>query len=144
MFASEIEEIEAQLGLLITEILPKLILPPMSSDGLSAIMSLNIGIGGGEAARFLEEVSKMYQGYAETRGWKHEVLSSNEGPQAKGVGGNGFRELTLKFTPGETYDDQPSRCYGDLMWESGIHRVQRVPPGATVDKMHSSTINVSV
>ena len=143
MFALELESQEEELDKIVQEDLIRLLLPQTSTDSLPAVLSLNVGIGGGEAARFLEELSKMYKVYAETRGWDIEVLSAVEGPQAKGSGGNGLRETTIKFRPNQ-HGDVNEFCFGDLMWESGVHRVQRVPPGSTVDKMHSSTVTVNV
>ncbi|ORX34764.1 hypothetical protein BD324DRAFT_634864 [Kockovaella imperatae] len=143
MFASEMASHIEQLDLIVQDQLSSLLLPQLSSDSLPAILSLHVGIGGGEAARFLEELAKMYKVYAAKKGWQVETLSEVEGPQAKGPGGNGLRETTMKIFPGE-YGDEDASCFGDIMWESGIHRVQRVPPGATVDKMHSSTVSVNV
>lgn len=143
MFELEREGLLAEFDELITTTIPRHILPPLPAAGLPAMMSLTAGIGGGEAARFLEEMSKMYRRHAEKRGWKVEVLSSTEGAQAKGAGGNGFREMTVKFSPGD-WSEEGAECFGELMWEKGTHRVQRVPPGATVDKLHSSTVNCTV
>ena len=143
MFESEHEALISEIDTLLLTILPKLILPPISASTLPSIMTLTAGIGGGEAARFLEEMSRMYIRYGQVKGWKVEIMSSAEGPMAKGTGGNGFREMTIKFTLGE-WVEEGTECFGELMWEKGTHRVQRVPHGATVDKMHSSTINVNV
>lgn len=142
MFVAEDEALESEIDDLILNILPPLLLPPSSTYNLPAMMTLNVGIGGGEAARFLEEISVLYTRYAEKEGWSVEVMNAVEGPPGKGSGSNGFREMTMKFIPSQWDKDKP--CYGDLMWENGTHRVQRVPPGATVDKLQSSTITISV
>lgn len=143
MFVSEHQALLTEFDNLLLVILPRLILPPIPASSLPTILSLTAGIGGGESSRFLEEMSKMYINHANTKGWKVEVLSSAEGAMAKGTGGNGFREMTIRFSPGE-WAEEGAECFGELMWEKGTHRVQRVPPGATVTKMHSSTVNVNV
>lgn len=143
MFAAEHEELVAELDNLITIILPQLLLPPLPEGALPALMTLTAGIGGGESARFVEEMGKMYTKYAKDKGWTVQVMSASEGAMAKGSGGNGFRELTLQFAP-SSWAEEGAECFGELMWEKGTHRVQRVPPGATMDKMQSSTININV
>lgn len=143
MFAAELEGLIIELDNLVSNILPKLLLPPLPAAALPTMMTLTAGIGGGESARFVEEVSRMYIRHAEKRGWGVEVLNAVEGAVAKGPGGNGFRELTVKFLP-STWGEDRAECFGELMWEKGVHRVQRVPPGVTVDKMQSSTINLVV
>ena len=143
MLISEMEAQKGRLDVIVIDELARLLLPPSHSAGLPVILSLNVGIGGGEAARFLEDLARMYRNYSDSKGWQAETLSESEGPLAKGGGGNGLRETTIKFSP-RAYTAEGEACYGDLMWETGIHRVQRVPPGATVDKIHSSTVTVTV
>ena len=143
MFTSEHDALVSEYDKLLLDFLPKLLLPSLPAAPLATMMTITAGIGGGEAARFAEELSRMYTRYAEKMDWIVEVFSAVEGPAARGVGGNGFREITIKFSLGPRADENAS-CFGDLMWERGIHRVQRVPAGAAVDKMHSSTVSVSV
>ena len=143
LFEAEKESLTAEIDKLVTETLPQLLLPPLNEAPLAAMMTITAGIGGGESARFAEELSKMYTKHGESKGWKIEVLNTVEGAMAKGSGGNGFREITLKYSPGE-WAPEGTEVFGDLMWEKGTHRVQRVPPGTNVDKMQSSTVNVTV
>jgi peptide chain release factor 1 len=143
MFTAEYDGLIAEIDNLITNILPQILLPPLPAAPLPAMMTLTAGIGGGESARFLEEMSKMYMKYAENKGWTVKIISASEGAMAKGSGGNGYREMALKFLPSEWAEDG-AECFGELMWEGGTHRVQRVPPGASVDKLQSSTVNVNV
>jgi peptide chain release factor 1 len=143
MFISEHEDLLTEFDNLVTVILPQLILPPLPAASLPAIMTLTAGIGGGESARFLEDMSKMYTRHAENRGWRAQIISASEGAMAKGSGGNGYREMTIKFLPAE-FAEEGAECFGELMWEKGTHRVQRVPPGSTVDKLQSSTVNANV
>lgn len=143
MFIFEHDELLAEIDNLVSVVLPQLILPPLPAASLPAIMTLTAGIGGGESARFLEEMSKMYTRHAESKGWRAQIISASEGAMAKGSGGNGYREMTIKFHPAEFADDS-AECFGELMWEKGTHRVQRVPPGSTVDKLQSSTVNANV
>jgi peptide chain release factor 1 len=142
MFKAEHERLVSELEDVILNVLPQLLLPPQPDSFLPAMVTLTAGIGGGEAARFLEEMSKMYTRHSALKGWTVEVLNATEGAMAKGTGGNGYREMTLKILPNP--HGEPQECFGELMWEKGTHRVQRVPPGATITKMHSSTVNVNV
>jgi peptide chain release factor 1 len=108
-------------------------------------MSLNVSIGGAEACAFLTELSKAYTLYAEHRRLKMEVISSTEGPPSKGFAGH--REMSMKFMPGTRYEgeDEIDRgCYGALRYETGLHRVQRVPVNESGGKIQSSLVNISV
>jgi peptide chain release factor 1 len=136
MFESEhdslLEELDAALDLL-----PDLLLPPSETAHLPAIMTLNAGVGGSEAALFVEEMSRTYQRFAEKRGWKTEIMSSSEGAGSKG--GGGLREITMKFEP-PPYGGEDSELYGLVKWERGVHRVQRIPQTETQGRVHTSTI----
>lgn len=143
MFEAELPELIGEMDQLLDTRLPQMLLPPLLTAGLPMVMTVMCGIGGGEAARFAEELSVMYRRFAEKRGWKTEVLSSVEGPPAKGSGGNGYREITMRFNVGE-FSEEGAECFGLFMWEKGVHRVQRTPPGATVNKLQTSTANVTV
>jgi peptide chain release factor 1 len=133
MASEEIADLEAQIASLLTERLPALLLPQISTDDLSAMLELKSGVGGDEASLFVEQVSRMYIRYANEQGWKSEILSKTPG-NAGGLGG--FKEITLKIIG--------QGAYGDLRFERGVHRVQRVPETESAGRVHTSTIAVVV
>lgn len=147
MFASESFSLKAELDTLLSNILPRLILPPLSSSSLPALVSINAGAGGAEASLFSEELVKMYLRFAEKRGWKVEVMSRVEGAASQKGGPGGLREMTIRFEPGPSVGNQEGgegEVYGSLKWERGVHRVQRVPVTETQGRMHTSTVAVVV
>ena len=93
-------------------------------------MEIRAGAGGDEGALFTAELSKMYLKFAENKGWKTEVLSSN----AIGIGG--YKEIIFSV--------KGSNVYGDLKYEAGTHRVQRVPETEKQGRVHTSTSTVIV
>ncbi len=107
-----------------------LLLPKDPLDEKNIILELRAGAGGDEAGLFVTDLSRMYSRFAETMGWKVEVLSSNE----TGVGG--YKEMSLAVT-----GDQ---VYSQMKFESGVHRVQRVPTTESSGRIHTSTITVAV
>ena len=125
----EIPELEERLESLYEEILESM-LPPEPSDSRNTIMEIRAGTGGDEASLFAGDLFRMYARYAEQRGWKMEVLSSSESE----VGG--FKEIIFLIT-GES-------VYRDLKWESGVHRVQRVPVTEAGGRIHTSAATVAV
>jgi peptide chain release factor 1 len=135
MFRAEYDALCSELDHLVASTLPQLLLPPLATASLPAIMSLNAGVGGSDAALFVEEMTRMYTRFAEQRGWKMEIMSQVEGPGGKG--GGGYREFTMKL---EGWDE----VYGQLQWETGVHRVQRVPATETMGRVHTSTVAVVV
>jgi peptide chain release factor 1 len=126
---AEIPELEAQLESLYEEIL-ECMLPPDASDSRNTIMEIRAGTGGDEASLFAGDLYRMYTRFAETKGWRQEVLSSNESE----VGG--FKEIIFLIS-GEA-------VYRDLKWESGVHRVQRVPVTEAGGRIHTSAATVAV
>ncbi|MFQ5600183.1 MAG: peptide chain release factor 1 [Candidatus Krumholzibacteriia bacterium] len=107
-----------------------MLIPPDPLDEKSTIVEIRAGTGGDEAALFAADLSRMYQRYAERRGWKLETLSSNP----TGIGG--FKEIIFAVSgPG---------AYGRLRFESGVHRVQRVPETEASGRIHTSTATVAV
>jgi peptide chain release factor 1 len=134
LFTAEQEELLESLDAAL-DALPELLLPPSETAGLPAVMSLNAGVGGSESALFVEEMARLYQRFAEKRGWKIEIISKTEGNVGKGTGG--LREITIKFDP-PPYSD--AEVYGLVKWERGVHRVQRVPLTETMGRVHTSTI----
>ena len=117
-----IEELEHQLKILL--------LPKDPNDNKNVIVEIRAGAGGDEAALFAAEIYRMYVKYAETQRWKTEMLSLNE----NGIGG--FKEVTFMLTG--------NGAYSKLKYESGVHRVQRVPETESGGRIHTSTITVAI
>lgn len=107
-----------------------LLLPPDEEDSRNAIVEIRAGAGGEEAGLFVGDLYRMYSRYIEDKGWKKEVLSSH--PQ--GIGG--FKEIIFLVTGPE--------AYGTLKYESGVHRVQRVPVTEASGRIHTSAASVAV
>ena len=117
-----IEELEHELKILL--------LPKDPNDNRNVIVEIRAGAGGDEAALFASEIYRMYVKYAETRRWKTEMLSLNE----NGIGG--FKEVTFMING--------NGAYSRLKYESGVHRVQRVPETESGGRIHTSTITVAI
>lgn len=125
----EIEDLEREL----TELEHKLhlmLLPPDPLDGKNIIMEIRAGTGGEEAALFAGDLYRMYTHYADNKGWTTEALSS--APSEKG----GFKEIIFSITGSEVYSH--------LKYESGVHRVQRVPATEASGRIHTSASSVVV
>ena len=142
MLLDEQASLLAQLDHLVTSELPGLLLPPSSMNALGVIMSINAGVGGGEAALFVEDLYRMYTRFAESKGWQAEVITTVEA--AAGKGGGGIREVTVKYAPAPYASDESAGVWGSMRWESGVHRVQRVPATETMGRVHTSTAAVVV
>jgi peptide chain release factor 1 len=128
---AEQEQIKAQDQIQTLEFrLQGLLLPKDPLDEKNIILELRAGAGGDEAGLFVADLSRMYSRFAETQGWKVEVLSSSE----TGVGG--FKELSLSI--------EGEQVYSQMKFESGVHRVQRVPSTESSGRIHTSTITVAV
>ena len=107
-----------------------LLIPADPQDSKNAIVEIRGGTGGDEAAIFAGDLFRMYSKYVERRGWKMEVTSQSEGAAG------GFKEVVFKVS-GEG-------VYGELKYESGVHRVQRVPQTETQGRVHTSAASVAV
>ena len=107
-----------------------LLLPKDPNDSKNVIVEIRAGAGGDEAALFAAEIYRMYVKYAETQRWKTEMLSLNE----NGIGG--FKEVTFMING--------NGAYSKLKYESGVHRVQRVPETESGGRIHTSTITVAI
>src|SRR5881296_2598522 len=107
-----------------------LLLPKDPNDEKSVIVEIRAGTGGDEAALFAAELFRMYSRYAETQGWKVEVLESS--PSSLG----GLKEVVAAI--------QGNKVYSKLKYESGVHRVQRVPATETQGRIHTSAATVAV
>ena len=119
---SRIEELETELKILL--------LPKDPNDSKNVIVEIRAGAGGDEAALFAAEIYRMYVKYAESRRWKTELMSLNE----NGIGG--LKEVTFMING--------AGAYSRLKYESGVHRVQRVPETESGGRIHTSTITVAI
>ena len=117
-----VEELEQELKILL--------LPKDPNDSKNVIVEIRAGAGGDEAALFAAEIYRMYVKYAESRRWKTEMMSLNE----NGIGG--FKEVTFMI--------QGQGAYSRLKYESGVHRVQRVPETESGGRIHTSTCTVAI
>ena len=107
-----------------------LLLPHDPNDDKNTIIEIRAGTGGDEAALFAADLYRMYSRYAERSGWKHELMNLN----ATGIGG--FKEIIFSLAGDNTY--------GKLKFESGVHRVQRVPKTEASGRVHTSAATVAV
>ncbi len=129
MAQMEISELEEKL-LRIDEELKVLLLPKDPNDEKNVILEIRAGTGGDEATLFASEVLRMYARYAERQGWKFEILEMTD----TGVGG--MKDATVVV--------EGDKVYSKLRFESGVHRVQRVPQTETAGRIHTSAITVAV
>lgn len=129
MAQEELESLQAERDALVSSVLRAMI-PPDPTDSRNSVMEIRGGAGGDEANIFAGDLFRMYSRYAETRGWRVEVMSSNIADTG------GFREIIFNMT-GED-------AYKYLKFESGVHRVQRVPATETQGRIHTSTATVAV
>ena len=119
---ARIEELEQELKILL--------LPKDPNDDKNVIVEIRAGAGGDEAALFAAEIYRMYVHYADSRRWKTEMISLNE----NGIGG--FKECVFMITG--------QGAYSRMKYESGVHRVQRVPETESGGRIHTSTITVAI
>ena len=117
-----IEELEREMKILL--------LPKDPNDSKNVIVEIRAGAGGDEAALFAAEIYRMYVKYAEGQRWRTEMMSLNE----NGIGG--FKEVTFMING--------NGAYSKLKYESGVHRVQRVPETESGGRIHTSTITVAI
>lgn len=114
--------------------LKRLLLPQNPSDGKDVIIEIRGGAGGDESSLFATDLFRMYTRYAETTGWKIEMLHSNQNE----VGG--FKEVVFGISKGNSN----TTVYRKLKYESGVHRVQRIPSTEKAGRIHTSTATVAV
>ena len=117
-----LEELESQLNILM--------IPKDPNDSNAAYLEIRAGTGGDEAAIFSGDLFRMYSKYAESQGWRIEVLSENEGEHG------GFKEVICRV--------DGDGVYGRLKFESGAHRVQRVPATESQGRVHTSACTVAI
>jgi len=126
---SEQQSIEEKIPRLEKEIL-ELLLPRDEDESKNTILEIRAGAGGEEASLFVGDLFRMYSKYIEKRGWKLDVMNSH--PSELG----GFKEIIFLV--------EGRGAYGDLKYESGVHRVQRVPVTEASGRIHTSTVTVAV
>lgn len=129
MAKMELEELESQRPEMEEEI-KMMLIPKDPEDDKNVIIELRAGTGGDEACIFVEDVYRMYTMYFKERGWKAEIINSNEG------GTKGYKEISMNV--------EGDGVYGTLKFESGVHRVQRVPETESQGRVHTSAITVAV
>ena len=129
MAKEEIEPLKARISSLEDEA-KVLLIPPDPLEGKNIIMEIRAGTGGDEAALFAADLFEMYSRYAETRHWKMEIISQNQ------INLGGYKEIILSISGKDVY--------GSLRWESGVHRVQRVPVTESGGRIHTSAASVAV
>src|SRR6185369_16214730 len=129
MAADEIARLEP-VKLRIEDELKILLLPKDPHDEKNVVLEIRAGTGGDEATLFAAEIFRMYSRYAESQRWRIEVTDLSE----SGVGG--YKEV-IAIIEGD-------RVYSQLKWESGVHRVQRVPATETQGRVHTSAVTIAV
>jgi peptide chain release factor 1 len=110
--------------------LPNALLPPSETEELSALVELKAGVGGTESSLFVAELLRMYGRFARLNNWAPTVLTSSESDSG------GLKDVILEVKGAGAYDM--------LRWESGVHRVQRVPATEASGRVHTSTVAAAV
>lgn len=126
---TEIEELEPQIETIEAE-LRAMLIPKDPRDEKNVIVEIRAGTGGDEAALFAADLFRMYTRYAERQGWKSEILSENP------IGIGGYKEVIFEI--------KGRGAYSKLKYESGVHRVQRIPVTESSGRIHTSTATVAV
>jgi peptide chain release factor 1 len=129
MAHEELHQLEARRDALEAEI-PLLLIPKDPNDDKNVLLEIRAGTGGDEAALFAGDMFRMYSRYAERVGWKVDVISANR------TGQGGIKEI-IAIIEGD-------RVYSKLRYESGVHRVQRVPATEAAGRIHTSAVTVAV
>jgi len=125
----ELQELEKELEKIKKE-LKVLLLPKDPNDGKNVFLEIRAGAGGDEASLFAQDLFRMYSRLAEKKGWKKEIMSTSTSSI------KGFKEIIVSI--------RGNRIYSKLKYESGVHRVQRVPQTETSGRIHTSTVTVAV
>ena len=109
---------------------PSLLVPPSTTSHLSALIEMKSGVGGSESSLFLGDLLRMYQRLANVNRWKAQVVAQNDND------GGGTKDAIIEIKGDGAYDA--------LRWESGVHRVQRVPATESSGRVHTSTVSIVV
>jgi peptide chain release factor 1 len=125
----ELKELETRLNDA-EDKLKFLLIPKDPLDEKNIIMEIRAGTGGEEAALFAADLYRMYSRFAETRGWKFEIMNSNETELG------GLKEIVVSVSGGNVYEN--------FRYESGVHRVQRIPATEASGRIHTSAVTVAV
>jgi peptide chain release factor 1 len=125
----ELEELLKTEEITIEE-LRAMLLPKDPLDEKNVLLEIRAGAGGDEASLFAQDLFRMYSRFAERKGWKREIMSSSSSTI------RGFKEIILNI--------RGERVYSELKFESGVHRVQRVPQTEASGRIHTSTVTVAV
>jgi peptide chain release factor 1 len=128
--AVEISQLEGELQ--------RMLLPKDPDDARNAFMEIRAGTGGDESALFAADLARMYTRYCERRGWKSEIISESSSELG------GYKEVVIKIDGQGSNSPGGSGVYGALKFESGGHRVQRVPATETQGRIHTSACTVAV
>ena len=129
MAKEELEEVKSKLPAL-EETIRFMLIPKDPEDAKNVVMELRAGTGGDEASIFAGDLYRMYTKYCESKGWKVSVVDLSEGTAG------GFKEIIIEVSGTDVY--------GTLKFESGVHRVQRVPQTETQGRVHTSAATVMV
>lgn len=129
MAKMELDDLESQVEPLEADI-KLLLLPADPEDGKNAVLEIRAGTGGDEASIFAGDLFRMYTKYCESKGWKMEVTHFSEGTSG------GYKEVVVNVSG--------AKVYGTMKYESGVHRVQRVPQTETQGRVHTSAATVAV
>ncbi|MBI3671483.1 peptide chain release factor 1, partial [Candidatus Azambacteria bacterium] len=132
-FAKMAEEETTELEKKKTELekeLKDILFPDVRAKYKNIIMEIRAGAGGDEAALFAADLLKMYSRYAQKKGWEVSVIDSHDNPLG------GFKEVIFEISG--------KGCYSDMFYESGVHRVQRIPETEKQGRIHTSTISIAV
>ncbi|KAF8193016.1 hypothetical protein BJ912DRAFT_1021713 [Pholiota molesta] len=128
--SDEVASLSSTLSSLATSTFPSLLIPPSTTGALSALMELKSGVGGSEASLFLADMLRMYQRLANNTRWKASIVAKND------ADAGGIKDAIVEFKGAGAYDA--------LRWESGVHRVQRVPATEASGRTHTSTVAIVV
>jgi peptide chain release factor 1 len=126
----EFTTLKESLSTYLSTTFPCLLVPPSQTRSFSALLELKAGVGGSEATLFLTDLLRVYVRYAHSRGWRADVIQSTE------VVGGGLRDAIVEVKGDGAYDT--------LRWETGVHRVQRVPATEASGRVHTSTVAIIV
>ena len=126
----EYSSLASSLSHSISTVFPSLLVPPSTTKHLSALMELKSGVGGSEASLFLGDLLRVYLRYAQQKRWKAEIIARIDNNSG------GVKDAIVEIKGAGSYDG--------LRWESGVHRVQRVPATDTKGRVHTSTVAVVV
>ena len=130
MAEEEYSTLSDTINQMVESTFPTLLVPPSKTSNLSAIIELRAGVGGSESALFVADLVRMYTRAAQCYGWNVTMLNSNV------LESGGIKDAIVEIK-GEC-------AYDALRWESGVHRVQRVPATEASGRVHTSTVGVMV